>query len=549
MIVWPRAAPGSQLEARTAPCARARASALIGRVDLVLAGSIAGLGLLCLAMILLSNGNLAVALAPLALALVVLAASKVPLRHSLLVLAFLCVTMENPSEMFANLKWKSPLATFGALLLVHLKVTIPSDALFFSGLDLALVLLAGIWAVRRMLRSQVDLRGHIPPAPPLRRAALVCLAAIGAVWLWGMARTGFSFSNSLWQIFRVVYLPSVFLLFCAALRGPADARALGIALICAALLRAAIAIYLRQLFPSTDVLPHATTHSDSMLFADAFLLVLVLFFTQPSLRNVALATATLPLLTWGMIANNRRLVWVELLVALLVVYFLTPMTKVKRRLGQSVALAIPVILLYLALGWNSASGVFAPARTLRSVMDSSYDTSTLWRDLENYNLYYTFKQNPMVGTGFGHGYLELVQLPKGSDFYPLYRYAPHNSILGLLTYAGVMGFAAIWLIQPLGIFFAVRSLDASRSHRDRTIALMTIGVLVVYMVHCYGDMALGTWTSVFTVGASLALTAKLAVAVGTWPLRPRAATGYGPGSLGPSPSVPPTSSGAAPNSA
>ncbi len=519
MIVWPRAAPGSQLEARTAPCARARASALIGRVDLVLAGSIAGLGLLCLAMILLSNGNLAVALAPLALALVVLAASKVPLRHSLLVLAFLCVTMENPSEMFANLKWKSPLATFGALLLVHLKVTIPSDALFFSGLDLALVLLAGIWAVRRMLRSQVDLRGHIPPAPPLRGAALVCLAAIGAVWLWGMARTGFSFSNSLWQIFRVVYLPSVFLLFCAALRGPADARALGIALICAALL------------------------------ADAFLLVLVLFFTQPSLRNVALATATLPLLTWGMIANNRRLVWVELLVALLVVYFLTPMTKVKRRLGQSVALAIPVILLYLALGWNSASGVFAPARTLRSVMDSSYDTSTLWRDLENYNLYYTFKQNPMVGTGFGHAYLELVQLPKGSDFYPLYRYAPHNSILGLLTYAGVMGFAAIWLIQPLGIFFAVRSLDASRSHRDRTIALMTIGVLVVYMVHCYGDMALGTWTSVFTVGASLALTAKLAVAVGTWPLRPRAATGYGPGSLGPSPSVPPTSSGAAPNSA
>jgi hypothetical protein len=508
---------------------------------------ILGLGLLCFTMILLSNGNLAIAVAPLALALVVLAATKAALRHSLLVLAFLCLTLENPSEAFANAKWKSPLATLGALLLAHLKVTIPSEALFFSGLDLALVLLAVIWVVRRMGRSQVDLRGHIPPAPPLRRAALISLAAIGVVWLFGMVQTGFSFSDSLWQIFRVVYLPCVFLLFCAALRGPADARALGIALVCAALLRAAIAIYLRQVFPSTEELPHATTHADSMLFADAFLLVLVLFFNQPSLRNGALAAATLPLLTCGMIANNRRLVWVELGVALLALYFITPMTKLKRKLARGLVLSTPLFLLYLAVGWNSGSGVFAPARTLRSVMDSQSDTSTLWRDLENYNLYYTFRQNPVLGAGFGHPYIEVVQLPTIADYYTIYRYAPHNSILGLLTYAGVIGFAAIWLIQPLGIFFAVRSLDASRAPRDRTIALVTIGVLVVYMLHCYGDMGLGTWTSVFTVGAALALTAKLAVAVGAWPLRPRAATGYSSEGSGPHPSVPPAMPGAVPS--
>jgi hypothetical protein len=450
---------------------------------------------------------------------VVLVATKIPIRHSLLVLSFLCLTLENPSEVFAWGKWKSPLATLGALLLAHLKETLHSNALIFSGLDLALVLLAGIWAVRRMLGSPIDLRGHVPPAPPLRRAAFVCLAGIGGIWLFGMVHAGFSFSNSLWQIFRVVYLPCVFLLFCAALRGPADSRALGIALLCAALLRASLAIYIRHLFPNIRDLDFATTHFDSMLFADAFLLVVVIFFQRPTLRNFGLAAATLPLLIWGMKANNRRLVWVELGLGLLVVYLITPMTRLKRRISQTVVLSIPLIAIYCAAGWNSSAGIFGPVRKIRSVTDSSYDTSTLWRDLENYNLYYTFKMHPFLGTGFGHEYTEQITLPAISADYSLYRYAPHNSILGMLAYEGVIGFAVTWLIIPIGIFFAVRSLDASRSPRDRAAALTSIGVLVVYMLHLYGDMALGTWTSVFTVAPALALTAKLAVAVGAWPLR------------------------------
>ena len=526
MSFRPRAILFSSLEGRAVPRATTNASARPPRFDLVVVASVAGLGLLCLLMILLGNGNLAVAVAPLALALVLLAVFKAPLRHSLLVLAFLCLTLENPSESFANGVWQSPFAILGALLLSHLKVTIPSEALFFSGLDLALVLLMGTWAFRRMRGSQVDLRGHVPPAPPLRRAALICLVGIGVIWLFGMARPGFSFSNSLWQLFRVIYLPCVFLLFCAALRGPADARVLGIGLITAALLRAAIAVYLRTRFPSTDDLPHVTTHADSMLFADAFLLVLVIFSQRPTLKNLGLAAVTLPLLTWGMIANNRRLAWVELLLGLVVLYLLTPMTKLKRKVGQAVVISIPLIAIYAAIGWNHPRGVFAPVRTIRSVMDSSYDTSTLWRDLENYNLYYTLRDHPLLGTGYGHEYTEVIELPKISDAYSIYRYAPHNSVLAMFAYQGIIGFAATWMLIPLGIFFAIRCLDQSRAPRDRAVALTTVGVLIAYIIHCYGDMGLGTWTSIFTVGPALAITAKLAVAVGAWPLQARRQVGF-----------------------
>ncbi len=500
--------------------ARVRGRSFAG-VDLLVAGAVAALGVLSLTLILVGDGNLGLAVTPLALSLLLLATAKAPLRHSLLVLGFLCLTLENPSEAFADRLWKSPLEPLGALLLGHLNLTIPVPALFFSGLDVALLLFTGIWVVRRINHSEVDLRGRVAAARPLPATALVCLGTTALVWVLGMAHEGFSFSNSLWQIFRVVYLPCVFLLFCAAGRGPEDARPLGVALLVAALVRAGLAIYLRFLFPDKEELSFATTHADSMLFADAFLLVVVLFFEQPIRKNLWLALVILPVLTWGMIANNRRLAWVELGMSLLVIYFITPMTRLKRRLAQTVALTIPLTLAYVAVGWSSGSGIFAPVRILRSVIDSKADTSTLWRDLENYNLYFTLRSNPLLGTGFGHEYVEMIHLPDISSGYSLYRYAPHNSILGLFAYSGFVGFTGIWLIVPIGMFFAIRCYRFATVPRDRAAALMAVGILVAYTVHCYGDMGLGTFTSVFTVSAVLALIAKQAVATGAWPLRPR----------------------------
>lgn len=497
---------------------QAPASGLRGTDPLVLA-AVAGLGLLTLVLVIAGNGNLGLALAPLLLTFVVLLAVRAPLRNSMLVLGVLCLTLENPTEIPAAGLWRSPLYTVGALLLAHMNLTIPIPALFFSGLDLALVLLTVIWLVRRTMASDVDMKGQVPAAPPLRTAALLCIVSIFCVWGHGLLRDEADFRSSLWQVFRVIYLPCVFLLYCAGIRGPADSRKFGIALVVAALIRALLAAYLRHLYPSELVMPHATVHADSMLFADAFLLLLVVFFERPSPRNLVVLLGTLPILTWGMIANSRRLVWVELIAGLIVLYFITPFTRLKKRIAQAVVLSLPLLAIYVAAGWNSRAPVFAPVRTIRSVMDSDYDRSTLWRDWENYNLFYTVRTHPLMGTGFGHGYTEVVKLPNISDVYELYRFAPHNSILGLLAYMGLFGFAGMWLFIPLGVFFAVRSYRFSTTPRDRSTALATVGILVAYLVHCYGDMGLGTWASVFTVAPALALVAKQAVATGAWPLR------------------------------
>ncbi len=483
--------------------------------------AVAGLGLLTLVFVFAGNGDLGLALVPLAVGVAVIAAVRAPLRHSLLVLGVVCLVVESPSEVPASGLWRSPLYPVGAVLLQHLNKTMPVKALFFSGLDLALVLLAATWAFRRMTGSQVDVRGHVPPAAPLRTAGLLCIVAIFVVWGYGLLRAGADFRFSLWQVNRVIYLPCIFLLYCAGVRGPSDARAFGIALLVAALTRALLAAWVRHLFPSLEEMPHTTTHADSMLFADAFLLVLVVFFERPSRRNLLVALGALPILTWGMIANNRRLVWIELLTALPVLYFAAPLTRLKKRIAQIIALSLPVLALYVALGWNRSSSLFQPVHSIRSAMDSSSDPSALWRDFENYDLYSTVKSNPLLGTGFGHGFDEVIRLPDISRSFELYRFAPHNSVLGLLAFAGYIGFSAIFLIFPLGVFFAVRSYRFSTAPRDRATALTTLGILIVFMVHCYGDLGFGTPTFLFTVAPALALVAKQAVAAGAWPLPSR----------------------------
>jgi O-antigen ligase len=254
-----------------------------------------------------------------------------------------------------------------------------------------------------------------------------------------------------------------------------------------------------------------------MLFASAFCLVVMLLLSGMGQR-CALA---LPLLLGGMIANNRRVVWVELAAGLAVVYALSPRTPAKRAVTRAAARVLPIVLLYCAAGWSSGSGVFAPVRVVRSVVDSRVDRSTEWRDWENYNMCYTLGQHPLFGTGYGHGYEEVVKLADVSQGYSLYRYAPHNSILGLWAYGGLVGFMALWSMLAVAIFFAARAARHATEPIDRAAAVSAVAAILVYVVHCYGDMGLGTWASVCTAGPALAFAGRLAVSTGAWPKRAR----------------------------
>jgi O-antigen ligase len=154
---------------------------------------------------------------------------------------------------------------------------------------------------------------------------------------------------------------------------------------------------------------------------------------------------------------------------------------------------------------------------LRSLAESGTDVSTAMRDIENFNLLWTLRDHPLLGTGFGHEYVEKVKGMDISGIFAQYRFVPHNGILGLLAFGGVLGISGILLTPVVAVYLAARAHRFARSPADRAAALAVMASAVVYLIQCYGDMGFVSWTGVFTLAPAVAVAGKLASATGAWP--------------------------------
>lgn len=457
--------------------------------------------------------------------LLVYAMFRLPLRTSLMTLMFFVMTLPNPTDCTPG-TWRPPFFTAGAILLTHLNAVDRSltwlSSASFSGLDLILVALFIIHLFRNGTGSRIDRVGQVPGPDVLPKLAKVSLLAIAYVWINGMLRGG-DFKMSLWQLNNVMYLPCLFLLFNVGLRGPRDHAALAKVVLLAATYKALLAVYVMKVIktfvetPGSEPIPmpHATSHQDSILFAVAFVLVVALFLERAIKRRKWLFALLLVLIGLGMQANNRRLAWVQVGLVLLMLYIVSADSPIKRNIRRAVMIGAPIIAIYVLAGWNSGGGsLFKPVRILRSVADAKSDGSSYWRELENYDLISTIKLNPIFGTGYGHGYEEVIVLPAIS--YDLERYAPHNSILGLWAFCGYLGYAGLTMLWAGGVYFAVRAYHASEAGSQRAAALVSFGAVLIYMVQSWGDLGLGSPIGVFTISAAIAVAGKLAVSTGEW---------------------------------
>jgi len=470
--------------------------------------------------IAIDNGAVGWLIALIVLPLLIYAMANAPLRSSLLVLMFCALTLENPSEMPAAGQWQSPLFMLGSLMLTHLKQTI-GGSFFFSGMDIMLACLGVITWLRHSSGNPIDRIGQFRTPRPMIKLAHLTLVGILFVWLVGKFRGGADNSMAMWQIDRVMYVPLIFLLFSAGLRGPQDAPAIAKVILLAGTWRALQARYVMATLhlppdPVTGepAVPYATTHHDSMLFAWTTVLIVALLLHRYRNGSGKLALVLLPILISGMLANNRRLVWVQIIIVFITLYFMTGMSPVKRKIQRTLKLISPLIALYIAVGWGSGAGVFKPVRIIRSAVDSKADSSTAWRDIENFDLLFTYRQFPIFGSGYGRGFWEVMPLPAVD--YQLERFVPHNSILGLWCYCGLVGFTAITLLWVSGVYFGIRAYHAATSPRDKSAALVCFGAFLIHYLQCYGDMGLGSWTGVWMLAPSLAMAGKLAVTTGAW---------------------------------
>ena len=471
-----------------------------------------------LAALLVGNGNVAVAVAPTVCVVALWVVWKLPVRTTLLALVFVMFSVDYAAENAFEGKWQTPLRPIGELLFVNLNSLTGVGALRFQGVDLLVVGLLGLAVHRRATRRVLD--QPRPMAAVLGPFLGLLLAGILYSEVVGIVRGG-NVKESLWQIHQLAFLPLLVLLFSLTLRGSRDLGSLAqIAVACAAI-KAVQAFYFVYFVvrPGGMMIEYATSHSDSFLFVTAVVILLARWVESGRWRVLLRSLPILGLIFFGMILNDRRLAYVSLGGSLLTMFSLSPWTPLRRFIVRSLIVGAPVILLYVAVGWNAGSKVFAPVKTVRSLIVGDVESVTDYRDLENFNVAMTWAGNTVLGTGFGHEFVLAVDLPDISFAMPQWRYQPHNMFIFLFALTGLIGGSMILMVLVVGVFLAARTYHRAREPNQRAAMLVCISVIITWLNQAFGDMGVLSWMGAFLLAAALVVIGQVAVEVGAWPAR------------------------------
>jgi hypothetical protein len=465
----------------------------------------------------------AVALLPMVLACVLWWLCRLPLRTLVLGLFCACVTVDLVNEVPYEGHWKSPLYYPGRLLYINLSNVIGVPGLGFPMLDIFVLGMLGLMAYRRALGQKID-----PFVTSIPRAQVIALMVLPAtiVWMqvWGIFINGGNARAAQWQWHQMMVLPLIVMLFNAAIRGPADFRILGRMIVTGCCIKALFGTYfiLAMARPKGLYHEYATAHSDSVIFVTGLAIVIFSYMEEPIRKNFWRMVWVSLIILMGMHYNDRRLAYVSFILILAFGYAISPWSWVKRYATRAGLVLLPVFPFYIAAGWQNPTGIFSIVGIFKSLIEGETDKVEQglmdYRDMENINVVATWEQNPLLGTGWGHPFLEVMKLPDISHAFPDYLYHPHNSVLGMLAFGGIVGFSGLWTWLVVSAFLAVRAYHRAHPPEYRAGGLVCFSVFIAYINQCYGDMGSISWLSTLLAAMALTCAGKLAVVTRAWPV-------------------------------
>ena len=407
--------------------------------------------------------------------------------------------LELDTALYNNGQWRSPFVVFAPLF-----APVPGLSLFPWQI-LLLVL------VPFCLGTSGTMRRH---AREMDRAIFIGIACAAVTFLWGSAHGGSSYF-AYYQVWRFLAALLIAYMLMSLIRTERDLVTLGKVVILAALIRATLCMYFfwthvyGKIYPPPEFL---TNHDDSMLWVVATLTTSIWALLKGGRASWIFAVLVVPYLLYAIMLNNRRIAWVELGLSLPLIYVLIGAGPLRSRINRWALWAAPVVLIYFVAGLGSDSAVFAPVHALATT-GSNYDPSSLTRQEEARNLLHTLVDvgNPILGIGWGLPYdkVESYWSNYAADWI-LTLYTPHNSILGLATYTGLVGIIGMWGVVPMGAYLAARGCWGSTDLVPRAAAMVAVGSLTAYSVHCYGDIGLQSFPIALIFGATLATAGKVA---------------------------------------
>jgi|HubBroStandDraft_1064217.scaffolds.fasta_scaffold04194_2 O-antigen ligase/polysaccharide polymerase Wzy-like membrane protein len=368
-----------------------------------------------------------------------------------------------------------------------------------------------------LLAASFDKKNRAPYLKPMRNALLVTLTTTVLWFVYGVVRGGDARMAS-WQTYLILSTILLSFTVAATFRTSADFAGLAKWFIAAALYRA-LMCWIAYFSWGSVILGESgaflTAHGDTITWVVAIVILIANALDRRkwsvTLRNSAGIVFFLGAIQW----NSRRVAWVSLAMALAVMYWLLPRGAAKRAVVRLVRVAGPVIVLYVVVGWGRQNPIFLPLRALASVTTQE-DSSTKARNAENLGLIGTSKYSSILtGTGWGFGYAP-ISMKYSIAWIELWKYEPHNSILGLLAFTGILGFAGIWLPVPTAVFLNARVARLGTDPRTRNVALVGVAQLIVSANQFYGDIGIFSNQAMYVMAITYAMALRLPIRAGVW---------------------------------
>lgn len=363
-----------------------------------------------------------------------------------------------------------------------------ADSLSVTPLE---VLLSLTWFV-------VIMRRVFDPSARLRRGRLTLVALILIVlvivgFLRGVGAGG-DLSIAIVEVRPLLYLPFLYLLINAVFTRRSQFRtAFALALVAISIQSIAALIYYRSL-PRVErqLIETLTEHPASVAVNVLVVCGLALVaFGAPRWQQWAAAVLLVPAL-WAYLLSRRRAAMVALFVGMLVL-LAAIFVRQRRRFWVIAPTAAVFMVAFLAVTWNAGGPAGLPATAVKSAffpdqLGTRDRNSSLYRDLEAYNLWVTIRASPLTGLGFGQPFIVAVAMPDISRYFDAWQYFPHNSMLWIWIKTGFGGFCTVLYLFARSLQHGGRSIVRAATGGDLAVIVASTAYAMMFVVFAYVDI-------------------------------------------------------------
>ena len=377
-----------------------------------------------------------------------------------------------------------------SLLFVH-------NRLIFSPLELYLLLTLGSWMARDIILHRFRFN-----RVELFWPTLVFMGFVVFGLIYGLARGG-NVNVGLWEARSIFYLPLMLILVSNLLTKRAHITNLMGMVLAALFIEGVLGAYFYyttlRFIPAIEA-SLLMEHSAAIHMNTVFVFALALWLYRGSLKARLLMLLLVMPVLFNYIVIQRRAAVLALLLALVCMAIL-----LYREKRLAFWIIVPTIALlfsfYLIAFWNQSGRLGFAARAVKSQLAPEQASlrdqrSDDYRIMENYDIYYTIRQAPLTGIGFGQMFIMKIPLPNIS-FFVWYQYITHNSIGWIWMKTGIGGFVAMLFMVGLAIMNGMRALFQVRDGTMRAVVLTAVLYFLMHFTFAYVDMSWDTQSMLY----------------------------------------------------